>query len=71
MSRPQLCPPRWIAGEPYICGRAVEDRDPHANREDGCPGGLFVCADCLAPVVDLVRRAQDAKAIRQEHEEMS
>ena len=62
-----LCPPRLIDGEYFACGRSVLNRDPHARREDGCPGATFICVHCADDYMGFIRRAQDARAVRQEH----
>ena len=54
--------------EGYACGKAVLLRDPHARREDGCPGGLFVCGSCVDGVVEFLDKAHDARARRKEWE---
>ncbi len=63
---PQPCSGRVYDGEFYACGRTVLYRDPHKRREDGCPGGLFVCADCVEPFGEFLDKAHDAKAVREE-----
>jgi hypothetical protein len=63
---PQPCPRRAYDGEFYGCGRTVLYRDPHKHREDGYPGGLFVCVDCVEPFGEFLSAAYDAKAVREE-----
>jgi hypothetical protein len=65
----RLCPPRERDGDTFLCGRTILERDPHKRREDGCPGGLFVCEECVDDFCDFLRRAYDARAVRMEHKE--
>lgn len=65
---PPLCPGRVYDGEFYACGRTALYRDPHKRREDGCPGGMMVCADCVDSFTEFLDAAHDARAKRKEWE---
>jgi hypothetical protein len=58
-----------IDGDIYACGRTVLYRDHHARREDGCPGGLFICGEGVEVSGGFMESAYDARAVRKEHEE--
>jgi hypothetical protein len=63
-----LCPPRFHDDALMHCGRTVLERDPRTNKEDRCPGGLFVCADCVDDFCDFLEGAYNARARDKEWE---
>jgi hypothetical protein len=67
----KLCPPYEHNGVHYTCGRIILKRDP--TGPEACPsyggGGLRMCTDCQDVVLDFMRRAYDARAVRMEHKE--
>jgi hypothetical protein len=60
------CTPSTVGGRSFVCGRSAAARDPRADREAGCPGGMKVCAECRDVVVSFLREAHDARAVREE-----
>ena len=68
MSAGGLCAPRLYDGVLYRCGRLVLERDPRRKREDRCPGGLFVCPECIEPFVEYLDAAYNARARDKEWE---
>lgn len=66
--RQQLYPPRSYEGYLYRCGRIVLDRSPRMNKQDRCPGGLFVCEDCVDDLCEFLKEAYNARAVDKEWE---
>jgi hypothetical protein len=63
-----LCEPRFHGDDLLHCGRTVLKRDPRANQEDRCPGGLFICADCADDFGKFLEEAYNARAQDKEWE---
>ena len=65
----ELCPPyRSRSGDLYRCGRTIFERDPDGKPGDRCPGGLFVCSECVEPFVESMNAAYNARARDKEWE---
>jgi hypothetical protein len=60
------CTSSTVGSRSFACGKSAADRNPRADREEGCPGGLKVCGACKDIVGQLLRKAYDAKAVRAE-----
>ena len=69
----EICEPRWercpVTGklELYQCGRSLLYRDP-ANPAQACPGGTYICLDCIDDFEEFMTQAYDARARRKEWE---
>ncbi len=66
--RQQLCPPRSYDGYLYRCGRTAVERNPRTNKEDRCPGGLFVCVEWVDDFCEFLKEAYNARAVDKEWE---
>ena len=64
---PPICEPRVYYGIAYSCGRTLLYRDP-TDPGQACPGGTFICANCVKGVGYFLKRSYDAQAVRREWE---